>query len=705
MSNDALRRPAFFWPRCGALGIGLLLVLVFLLAWYRFANHDLSFSSDHLYCLHFCDDAIHGRDLRGWHLPAAPYLFPDMVVLSAAAVLTSDVAAVLLLYDAVHYLLLLAVLMILFRWIGMGRREAFTTAALGLTLLLAVCFHPTYVVRNLLLLHPGNHMGCQLVGLAATAFVLRALKRGYHGLSAALLVLVGGLCGFSDHLLIVQFLVPICAAALLLTLCRLVPLRRTLLTILLLGSAAVLSMSKQTVLTRLGLVPMRLAPSFQAPGIDALKNFAATFWAAFHEQTLLFIALALHLAGAATAIVLWALRRGKTSGAESRPAPIPDAQLDGTAVLFVALVLFLAPLCNAAALLVTNMVNYSTLDRYLYTWLLLPFLCLALWPRVLPWRPLTRLVPVAVIALVMVRLLTFPDVLDVNRFGSRYPPLAQALDDMVRKHGRLRGLGDYWRAREMHYLTQEHVDVLPIVPWGMPWFHGYNPNAFLFDDRRDLSLPDYHFVIVPTGEDTGPDAEQMRLRFGEPAEIIAVEGHEIWRYDRLVNRQLELFLRAQVAQRLVEQKPFVGPSEPRNLARPKRNLTPWDARGNVQLAREQTLTIRFDQPVRGEMIDIAADFADEYMLWFFRSGRKLGKAQRRRGGVERCGAGLLPAGSTIAADRRAGRLPSQRLRRSAPHSSGPLQALRPWPLPRFRRMDSLSLRLARTIRELSPLRR
>lgn len=601
----------------------MLLVLAFALTWYRFLNNPFSFNSDHLYCLHFCDDAIHGRDLRGWHLPGAPYLFPDMLLLFVVMLGTTHIAAVFLLYAIVYYLLLLAVLWFLFRAVDLSRGEAWTSSALGVTLLFAACLHPDYAVRGLLLLHPGNHMGCLLVGLAATAFVVRVLRRDYHWLSAALFVLVGGMCGFSDGLLLVQFLVPIGTVAVLLALCRLVSFRRALATTLLLALAVILAMTKQSVLTRLGLVPMHLRPTFRKPGIDALKEFAAAFGAAFHKQPLMLSVFALHMTAALTVGVLW-LRRCRRA---MRVPENPDATRNGPAIVFVALVMLLAPLSNAAALMATKMVNYSTLDRYLYTWLVLPFLCIALWPRLLPWRPAAPLFAAAAVGVVLFRLLAFSDAFALDRFETRYPPLARALDDLVRKHGRLRGFGHYWYAREMHYLTREHVEVLPTLPWGQPWFHGYNPNAFLLDDRRDPTVPDYHFVIVPTRGNHGPSAEQIRARYGKPVEIIAVDGFEIWRYRRLVNRQLDLFLRAQAAQRLVEQKPFVGPSEPLCLARPKRNLTAWQARGNVQLTRETTLTIRFAKPVAGRMIDLAANYADEYLLWFFRGGHKLGKTR------------------------------------------------------------------------------
>lgn len=622
MSDGSTRRQPLWRACAGSLAAALLLVLAFTLAWYRFLNLPLSFNSDQLYCLHFCDDLLNGRDLRGWHLPAAPYLFPDMLLLCALKLLTSHLAGILLLYSAAYYLLLLVVLCVLFLQLGCSRSEAFTAAALGLSLLLAVCCHPDYAVRCLLLLYPGNHMGCLLVGLGVAAFILRTLQIGCHWLSAVLVGLAGGLGGLSDHLLIVQFLMPIGSAVLFLALFRLVSLRRAFGAMLLLATVTALAMCKRIVLSALGLVPMQMQPAFRKPNMTAIEEFTSAFWAVCHNQPLVLSVLALNVLAALTMSLfwMWNCRREKATTDS-------DTRRDDPAIVFVALLLLLAPLSNAAALITANMVNLSTLDRYLYTWLMLPFLFIALWPRLLPWRPAARLVPIAVFAVVLLRLLTFPDAFALDRFDTRYPPLARALDDMVRKHGRLRGFAHYWSAREMCYLTREHVEVLPTLPWGQPWFHGYNPNAFLPDDRLDLTVPDYHFTIVPTNGNIGIDAAQILARYGKPAEIIAIEGYEIWRYDRLDNRQLDLFLRAQVAQRLVEHKPFVGPCQPAVLACPKRNLTPWNARGNVQLRREEPLTIRFDKPVTGHMIDLAANYADEYLLSFFRDGKKLSETR------------------------------------------------------------------------------
>ncbi len=377
-------------------------------------------------------------------------------------------------------------------------------------------------------------------------------------------------------------------------------------------------------------MPLRIESVYHLDVLTSGEQFLTSWRLCLRDEPMLWVAFLLHVAAASAVLLVWS-RRGRPAAISAQDAglsedPAEERALNRTAVLLVALVGLLAPACNAAAMIVTGLVNQPSVDRYLYTWMFLPLLCVVLWARLLPWRA-ARVVSWAVAAFVIFRPWTHPGITGGHDFGPRYPPLAQVLDEMVRKHGRLRGFAEFWRAREMRYLTHEQVDVLPIVPCGMPWFHSFNPNSYLSDDPHDLSPPDYHFVVVPQQPGQSVERERILERYGKPVEIIAVEPYEIWRYDRMVSRQLDLFLRSQLAQRLIRNKPFVGPSEPSRLGKPKRNLTPWDAPKNIPLAREDSLILRFAQPVTGAMINISANYSDRYTLLFARDGRELGSTR------------------------------------------------------------------------------
>jgi hypothetical protein len=604
------------------LGAAFLLLVVFALFAYQYLQDGTSFNSDQLYCFQFCDDLLHGRDVQGFHLPAAPYLFPDMMLLLACNTLTSNLVVLAFLYGALFYSLLLAVLFALGRGVGLPRGESFVLAALGLTLMLAVHFDPAYTHRREFMFYPGNHMGCLLIGLGMTAFLLRVIRNGYTWLSAGLFLLVATLTASSDQLLVVQFIVPICGSTLLLALCRRFPARRAVVTVVLMGVSILLAMKARAVLTRLGFVPMRITQVdavFDISLGDSFLEFTRSAWHMVRAQPIMCIVFVLHIAGILTILTVSWRRSPRVPDAVAEV----DSRPEGAPRLLLALVLLLGVCCNAGALIVTGWGKECTILRYLYTWWFPPFLCLLLWPRLLSRRA-TRLAVGAVVAVVLFRVGTFPEPLRADRLTRRYPPLAQALDEMVRKHGRMRGLADFWRARELHYLTREQVEVLPILTWGIPWFHAINPNGYLSRDPRDLTIPDYHFVIVPTNGESGPAPEHILARFGKPVEVVSIPDYEIWRYERLESRQLELFLRAQLAQRLVHERPFVAPSEPRTLGKLRRNLTPPNARGLVPLDHGGSLTLRFDAPVTGRTIDISANCSDEFLLHFSCEGRELG---------------------------------------------------------------------------------
>ena len=63
---------------------------------------------------------------------------------------------------------------------------------------------------------------------------------------------------------------------------------------------------------------------------------------------------------------------------------------------------------------------------------------------------------------------------------------------------------------------------------------------------------------------------------------------------------------------------YVAPVWPAALAQPKPNLLRWWAAGNVQPKQGEDVEVRFDHPIRGGLIDVAANYRDEYRLAFYR---------------------------------------------------------------------------------------
>src|SRR5581483_9873865 len=77
----------------GALAVllaAMVGVALFLLG-CTYRKSEGAFNSDHLYPSAVCEDFRLGRDLSGWYLPGAPYLFPDMALILPCQVLSGNV--------------------------------------------------------------------------------------------------------------------------------------------------------------------------------------------------------------------------------------------------------------------------------------------------------------------------------------------------------------------------------------------------------------------------------------------------------------------------------------------------------------------------------------------------------------------------------------------------------------------------------------
>lgn len=608
------------WP----LLLGALYVVALFAYTATWTRQPWSFNSDDLYCASFCEDLLQGRDLQGWHFTAAPFVFPDLTLMLPSQALFSNLLVALLAYDFLLYTLLLTALAWIARSIGFSRREAFLTACTGLLFLFATHLDRAYYPRASEMYQPGYHVGAVLSGVLLTALVLHALRFGLGKANIAALLLLCPLAVFSDRLLLVQFIAPLLAGLGLLAVLRAVPLRRLIVLAALLGAGTLLAQGIAWGFTRLGFVLMNLELAIAAPRWDHVPRF----WRLYRYGMPNLYLLPLHLIAALALLLFWLRRRSDAAPrpAENNPQPQAAPALDRPAVLFVICVALLSPLCNVAAVFLRNFDDAP--PRYLFACWLLPFLFLGLFVRLLPGEVGRRggvWFRLAVVVFALYRIVPHAAALSYTSFELPYPPLAQTLDRLQRERGPMRGLAGYWVARRMDFLSRERVAVRPACWDGSPWFHAYNPNRYLSDNPTDLTLPRYNFLILSPDDNTAPLRDVVRIEFGEPAEKIAVDGHEVWLYERLSSPRFEGFLEAQLAQRICRQEKYVAPVSPVVLGQPKPNLTRWWSARNIQPRPGEEVEIRFDHPVHGGLIDVAANFCNEYDLAFYRGPELLGK--------------------------------------------------------------------------------
>jgi hypothetical protein len=477
--------------------------------------------------------------------------------------------------------------------------------------LLAAHLPPAYRGRAHLLYYSGNHAGVILAGLLLTGCVLRCVRVGLRWPAALAILAIGALCGFSDKLLLVQFVAPLILSLTLLGLFRLAPWRRLTPVATLLWAAAGLSFLTKYIFLKAGFQLLRAEGDFKLFQGFRPDTFLDHFQACTPEQPLTRWVLGMHLAAGFLLTIAW-LRRRPTA---------TEAPPDRTAVVLVVVALLAAPLCNLGAIVGTGMTENPAIDRYLHACFVLPYLASGIWLFLAPWRAVRvgGTVPLGVASFAIYLVSLYLPKVDWDRFHTRYPPIAQALDDMVRRHGPLRGIAGFWPSRSLSFLTHERVPIRSVNDIGGAYPHASGLPDYLSADPHDTSYPDYHFVLfAPDGNKMMPSFEAMLCEYGEPLEKITVGDHHIWRYERLAGRRWELFLRAQLAPRLRREWAYVAPVEPASLRTPKHNLTRWDRAAHVLLPRGHAVEVRFAEPITGKLLDISADYCDLYRLEFFR---------------------------------------------------------------------------------------
>ncbi len=492
---------------------GMAMTSVFLLS-YSYLSWSGAFNSDNLLCSALCDDLRHGRDVREWHLPGAPYLFPDVLLLTFCQALTPHVVAEFVAYCFVLHLSLFGVLAWLGQLTGLVRGAALTAAGCGAILLATIHLDPYALGRACLLVHPGGHVGAILIGLLLLALTVRSLRQGLSRTVVAVLVLAGGLGAFSDRLLLSQLLAPLALALIVLAARRVVGVRQAAARLGLLAAVVLLAFGLRFTLRRLGFHLLTVENEFARPTLSDLPLLLRSLYPFVEHEYVLAALVPLHLLVGVT--VLWAW---------FRRSPDPDR----IGVLLATLTVVLSPLCTLGAVWIMGVARHPAMGRYVLSCWFLP--CLLL-PLLMAWLPrgVARmggaLLQLGVVLFAVRQAAVLAPHIDRDKFKRPYPPLAQALDRLARERGPLRGLAGYWLARSTNWCTREDVVINPLL-LGEPWFHACNPARFVPDGADDVRAADYQFLIVRPGDPNSPVPAVLALQFGTPAKKIVVGPEEI----------------------------------------------------------------------------------------------------------------------------------------------------------------------------------
>jgi hypothetical protein len=605
--------PGYTWPVVATLvALGSLVIVL-----ARYTQSPVAFNSDDLVMVDFCDDLLAGDDLYGWHLPGAPSLFPDVLLLLPGRLAFSSVAHVFLLYSVLLYAGVAAALAWLAHEAGLRWRSAWTGAVLGIALVMAMNLDPASEFRMIHLPRPGSHLGLMPIGLLTAAFFLRSARTGFRLIPSVFLAVVVGFAAFSDRLLLVQFLAPAGVALFLGRVVGLVSTRR-----LLAGALFAAMVVSVSVLVRFGLdrygihfIELDRGGSLVAIGWKGVRPHLARLWHDLHDQRVLqAVLVAAFVAQVACCVAGWRrMRNGQGGGG----------------LLFGATALLISASGIVPFVLMAN-APLDSFERYCFSvTVVTPLLFLLLALVVLgesriAWARGLKAVVVVLVATLVLRNLALQKPLTLHQ---PYPEWIAALDRAARETGCHKGFAGYWDARQARYLSREGVCLIQVGNEGKPWFHGSNPNRVISPVQGDRHIPDIQLAVVDP-QSAHPffiHARPFEAEYGPPVRKVPLGGRELWVYDRIESVNLRHFLNAILASRLEKSEHPIGPRNPSGLGRPRSG---WRARrpddSVVVLQPDQEVSLDFVGLQHGRLIDVSGDIDAVFAVTFYQGERSLG---------------------------------------------------------------------------------
>ena len=167
------------------------------------------FSSDTLYLPSIYKDIfIDKSGISGWHINAAPNIFPDMLLFFILNAITSDFVIAAFVFSIIQYTFLLVLIRFILKYSSISVKPIHISIAFLClsSVLLVKLINEDFIYTSYILLN-AFHLGSFVMTLSCLLFTLlffRTEKLKY----LALLFIFGVLATFSDRLFIVQYPVP-----------------------------------------------------------------------------------------------------------------------------------------------------------------------------------------------------------------------------------------------------------------------------------------------------------------------------------------------------------------------------------------------------------------------------------------------------------------------------------------------------------------
>jgi hypothetical protein len=453
------------------------------------------------------DYSTHARALEGFSMSRASSIVPDLVIYSAAQLITGSWRFASLAYGVLSLIALSAVAgFIVQEFARCGWRTA-TQAFLLVTLPILMLELPiTAASMHMHVFLPTNHGGPFILALAALAISWAWLRRPTKGKLLLLFMLVAAGV-LSDLLFVIACVGPTAVALAYSVLRGRIPLRTAVPLLACLGLGTILGRALERLLVKDGMfdIDWAVAPEH----VWALLASLGELWTAAPLTALVGFALPM------AAFVAYPL----TAGASERPA----SALDPVAYWWV-----LSASSMLATLVATSLV-YEEPWHYRY---MMPVLW---WPVIWTTALVVRMsgpvrsaaIPAGLAGVTVVSgYAYFSPGIRTPALLSLHHPLEACLLEGQQSAGLKAGLGDYWHARYVEASSDWKLQVDQIEPDGSGMWWSNDKFWYTHDIHDGARPPDYNYIIMP-----GLDERAIAAHYGAHDRTLDCGGSAIWVYD------------------------------------------------------------------------------------------------------------------------------------------------------------------------------
>jgi len=483
------------------------------------------FSSDTLYLPSIYKDIfIDKSGISGWHINAAPNIFPDMLLFFILNAITSDFVIAAFVFSIIQYTFLLVLIRFILKYSSISVKPIHISIAFLClsSVLLVKLINEDFIYTSYILLN-AFHLGSFVMTLSCLLFTLlffRTEKLKY----LALLFIFGVLATFSDRLFIVQYPVPMLSSVVFLK------YREYRFLVLKIIISIVL-------FTSIGLFLFHLLDKSEAITIISTQwkmfNFTniSGAWKIFAEQHLHYISsmdmrgiIDILIIGSLISIAFMAIQKTKTKLFSKHITKNEFNEMFFVYFsFFYCVIVILTPIINGSYI-AWSLLRYNIYAIY-FLLLLYGFLI-----SKINFDLNSVLFKIAahglVISVVLFLSILFSSKTDVKSglidYFTYYPKSTQCLDSIIVEENLQYGIAYYWKAKLNTMFSKEDLRLYAVYPNFDAYHHATNENWFYDSARGKYQNPKFRFIYASREK-----ISELRDIFGEIKKTIPCEGEMV----------------------------------------------------------------------------------------------------------------------------------------------------------------------------------